>query len=150
MAYEFEPLFITLSTRNPDPNDFSVLCETDVPVTVIQNVKYPKGLGRIVADQVIASNYQFNQPWRKNPAERDALSYELGIDLEGVYDQYILEFVTIPAEAGGVSGFGYTQSQTFELSVFFPQGTGNAYESAITAFVASNAPAVVLEDIGSI
>jgi len=150
VAYEFEPLFITLSTRNPDPNDFSVLCETDVPVTVIQNVKYPKGLGRIVADQVIASNYQFNQPWRKNPAERDALSYELGIDLEGVYDQYILEFVTIPAEAGGVSGFGYTQSQTFELSVFFPQGTGNAYESAITAFVASNAPAVVLEDIGSI
>lgn len=150
VAYEFEPLFITLSTRNPDPNDFSVLCETDVPVTVVQNVKYPKGVGRIVADQVIASNYQFNQSWRKNPAERDALSYELGIDLEGVYDQYILEFVTIPEEAGGVSGFGVTQTQTFELSVFFPQGTGNTYESIISAFVAANAPAIVLEDIGTI
>jgi len=150
VAYEFEPLFIEFSTRNPDPNDYSVLCETDVPVTVVQNVKYPKGIGRVVADQVIASNYQFNQPWRKNPAERDALSYELGIDLYGVYDQYILEYVTIPAEAGGVSGFGVTQTQTFELSVFFPQGTGNTYESIITAFVAANAPSIVLEDIGTI
>lgn len=150
VAYEFEPLFITVSTRNPDPNNFAVLCETDVPVTLIQNVKYPRGLGRIVADQVIASNYQFNQPWRKNPAERDAFLYELGIDLQGTYDQYILEYVTIPAESGGVSGFGVTQSQTFELSVFFPQGTGNEYESIITAFVASQANPLVLEDIGQI
>jgi len=149
VAYEFEPLFITLSTRNPDPNDFSVLCETDVPVTVVQNVKYPKGVGRIVADQVIASNFQFNQPWRKNPAERDAFSYELGIDLEGVYDQYILEFDTHPDVNGG-SHFGTTQTQTFELSVFFPQGTGNDYESVITAFVASQSPSLVLEDIGTI
>lgn len=149
VAYEFEPLFISVSTRNPDPNNYSVLCETDVPVTVVQNVEYPKGIGRVVADQVIASNYQFNQPWRKNAAERDAFEYELGIDLQGVYDQYILTFETYPDEFGA-SHFGTTQLQRFELSVFFPQGTGNAYESAITAFLASNASPVVLEDIGSI
>lgn len=149
VAYEFEPLFISFSTRNPDPNDYTVLCETDVPVTVVQNVTYPKGLGRIVADQVIASNYQFNQPWRKNAAERDAFEYELNLDLNGVYDQYILEFVTHP-DTTGASHFGTTQTQTFELSVFFPQGTGAAFESVITAFVASQAPSIVLEDIGSI
>lgn len=140
VAYEFEPLFITVSTRNPDPNDYSVLCETDVPVTLVKNVEYPKGIGRVVADQVIASNFQFNQPWRKNPAERDALEYELGIDLQGVYDQYILEFQTFPAEATAVSGFGTSQVQTFELSVFFPVGTGSAFETVVSAFVASNSP----------
>jgi hypothetical protein len=140
VAYEFEPLFITISTRNPDPNDYSVLCETDVPVTLVKNVEYPKGIGRVVADQVIASNFQFNQPWRKNAAERDAFEYELGIDLQGVYDQYVLEFQTFPTEAAAVSGFGTSQVQTFELSVFFAVGTGAAFETVVSAFVASNSP----------
>jgi len=147
VAYEFEPLFITLSTRNPDPNNFAVLCETDVPVTVTQNVKYPKGIGRVVADQVIASNYAYNQPWRKNAAERDAFEYELGIDLYGYYDQYVLEFVTIPSDSGSVSGFGTTQHQTFEYSFFYPQGTGDAFETIVTAFIAANSDTVVLEQI---
>ena len=140
VAYEFEPLFITISTRNPDPNDYSVLCETDVPVTLVKNVEYPKGIGRVVADQVIASNFQYNQPWRKNAAERDAFEYELGIDLQGVYDQYVLEFQTFPTEAASVSGFGTSQVQTFELSVFFAVGTGAAFETVVSAFVASNSP----------
>ena len=140
VAYEFEPLFITVSTRNPDPNDYSVLCDTDVPVTLVKNVEYPKGVGRVVADQVIASNFQFNQPWRKDAAERDAFEYELGIDLQGVYDQYVLEFQTFPAEATAVSGFGTSQVQTFELSVFYPVGEGAAFESVVSAFVASNSP----------
>jgi len=140
VAYEFEPLFITISTRNPDPNDYSVLCETDVPVTLVKNVEYPKGIGRVVADQVIASNFQYNQPWRKNAAERDAFEYELGIDLQGVYDQYVLEFQTFPTEAAAVSGFGTSQVQTFELSVFFAVGTGTAFETVVSAFVASNSP----------
>lgn len=140
VAYEFEPLFITVSTRNPDPNDYSVLCETDVPVTLVKNVEYPKGIGRVDADQIIASNFQFNQHWRKDAAERDAFEYELGIDLQGVYDQYILEFQTFPAEATAVSGFGTSQVQTFELSVFFPVGTGAAFETVVSAFVASNSP----------
>ena len=101
VAYEYEPLFITLSTRNPDPNDYSVLCDTDVPVTVTQNVSYPVGVGRVVADHVIASNFQYNQPWRKNPAERDVFEYELGIDLQG----YLLkEDNFLNKEAGILTG----------------------------------------------
>lgn len=145
VAYEYEPLFITLSTRNPDPNNYQVLCENDVPVTVVQQVKYPFGLGRIVADQVIESNYNFNQPWRKNPAERDAFEYELGIDLNGYYDQYILEFETHP-DTFGASAFGTTQLQHFEHSFFFPEGTGADFETIVSAFLASNSE-VVLETI---
>jgi len=145
VAYEYEPLFITLSTRNPDPNDYSVLCDTDVPVTVTQNVSYPVGVGRVVADHVIASNFQYNQPWRKNPAERDAFEYELGIDLQGYYDEYVLEFTTDPDVNGG-SHFGTTQKQTFEHEFFYPEGTGSAFESVVSAFLAANSD-VVLEQI---
>ena len=143
VAYEFEPLFITVSTRNPDPNDYTVLCETDVPVTLVKNVTYPRGIGRVVADQVIASNFQFNQPWRKDAAERDAFEYELGIDLQGVYDQYILEFETYPTEASSISGFGTSRVQTFELSTFFAVGTGGAFETVVTAFVTANTPLIL-------
>jgi hypothetical protein len=141
VSYEYEPLFITISTRNPDPNDYSVLCEKDVPVTVVQNVTYPKGFGRIVADELIASNFAFNQPWRKNPAERDAFSYELGIDLQGYYDQYTLIFEVNPNESTAISGFGTSKVESFEFSFFFPQGEGVAFQTAINGWLASaNSP----------
>lgn len=145
VAYEFEPLFISVSTRNPDPNDYSVLCGSDVPVTVTQNVEYPFGLGRTVAAQVIETNYNFNQPWRKNPAERDALEYELGIDLNGYYDQYIIEYVTHP-DTFGASHFGTTQTQSMEASFYFNEGTGAAFESVVSAFLAGTTD-IVLEQI---
>jgi hypothetical protein len=138
VAYEFEPLFISFSTRNPDPNDYSVLCETDVPVTKVQNVVYPIGYGRVVADAVIASNYNFNQPWRKNPAERDAFEYELGIDLNGYYDTYILSYEVEPSESSAISGFGTSRVEAFEHAFYFPAGTGNDFETAINGFLAAN------------
>jgi len=141
VPYEFEPLFITLSTRNPDPNDYSVLCYPDVPHTIVSPVQYEFGYGRVVADQLIASNYAFNQPWRLNPAERDSMAYTLGIDLQGYYDEYILEVKTIPAEAQSISGFGSSPIETFEWHFFYPQGQGGAFAQAINGYLASaNSP----------
>ena len=137
VPYEYEPLFVNLSTRNPDPNDYSVLCNTDVPVTIIQNVQYAQGFGRIVADELIQSNYQFNQPWYKNPAERDAVAYQLGINLQGYYDAYTLEFNTQPGEYNGISGFGTSPIQHFEWTFYYPQGQGVAFAQAINGYIAS-------------
>lgn len=141
VPYEYEPLFIGVSTRNPDPNDFSVLCLEDVPVTVVQQVQYAKGAGRVVADQLIASNFAFNSQWRKNPAERDALAYELGIDLQGFYDQYVLEFTIEPDESAAISGFGTSRVEFFEWSFYYPQGEGVDFAQAINGYLASaNSP----------
>lgn len=147
-AYEFEPLFISVSTYDPDANDPSTLCTSDVPVTVVQNVKYPFGLGRQITDKLIETNFYFNKQWKKNPAERDAFGYELGVDLSagGYYDQYIIEFENTPAEAGSISGLGNVRTQEFEYSIFFPQGTGTAFETAISAFAINSG--VTLETIG--
>lgn len=145
VAYEYEPLFISISTGNPDPNDISDLCVSNVPVTVTQNVKYPIGFGRVVADKVIASNYNYNQPWRKNAAARDAFEYELGVDLNGYYDEYILDFVTTP-DTFGASHFGTTQVQSFSHEFYYPEGTGSSFETVVSAFLAANSD-VVLEQI---
>ena len=138
VSYEFEPLFLSFSTRNPNPNDYSVLCTADVPVTKVRGVQYAKGFGRVVADDVIASLYAFNKQWVKNPAERDALEYELGIDLNGYYDQYTLDFEVEPAGASSISGLGNSRVEYFETSFYFPQGTGGAFETAINAFLTAN------------
>jgi hypothetical protein len=139
--YEFEPLFITLSTRNPDPNDYSVLCYPNVPTTIVSPVQYEYGLGRVVANGVIESNYQFNQPWRRNPAERDSFAYQLGINLQGYYDEYVLEATYTPSEAQSMSGFGHSPIQKYEYHFFFPQGEGVAFATAINGYLASaNSP----------
>ena len=137
VPFEFEPLFITVSTRNPDPNDYSVLCYPDVPTTLVSAVQYPFGYGRVVADAVIASNFSFNQPWRLNPAERDALSYTLGVDLQGYYDEYVLEVGYVPHESSSVSGFGKSQLEVFEWHFFYPQGEGVTFAQAINGYLAS-------------
>lgn len=137
VPYEYEPLFVNLSTRNPDPNNYAVLCETDVPVTIVQNVQYAMGWGQIVADELIRSNYQFNEFWYKNPAERDAMSYQLGINLQGYYDQYTLEFNIRPDEYNGISGFGTSPVQHFEWTFYYPQGQGTAFAQAINGYLAS-------------
>jgi hypothetical protein len=137
-AYEFEPLFIQVSTFNNDANDFKSLCEETVPVTVVQNVKYPIGFGRQITDRVIESNFYFNKRWAKDPAERDAFNYQLGIDLNGYYDQYILEYEIVPAEASSISGLGNSRTQAFELSVFYKEGTGGTFENTISAFAVNS------------
>lgn len=131
-------MFIQVSTFNNDANDFSSLCEETVPVTVVQNVKYPFGFGRQITDRVIESNFYFNKRWAKNPAERDAFGYQLGIDLNGYYDQYILEYEIVPAEASSISGLGNSRTQAFELSVFYSEGTGGDFENVISAFAANS------------
>jgi len=138
VSYEYEPLFIFVSTRNPDPNDYSVLCEADVPVTKVQGVVYPQGLGAKFFQEILRSNYNFNHFWKKNPAERDAFSYELGVNLYQYYDEYILDYVTLPVESEAISGLGNSRVQAFEYHYFFPQGEGVEFENGISAFVTKN------------
>ena len=136
VSYEVEPLFITVSTKNPSDLDPSSLCQDLPAVTVIQNVKYQSGLGAsIVGDRVKASNFYFNRPWKNDPAERDAMHYELGVDLKGYYDEYILTYRTSLPGASGFSGFGSSQFQEFELHVYYPEGMGSDFVTAINSFV---------------
>ena len=138
VSRQYEPLFISFSTRNPDPNNTSLICATDVPVGITKNVTYPRGFGWDIANKVMHTMYEFNKGWHRSAVERDALGIELGVDLTGYYDEYVLTYEDIPTEAHAISGFGVSQVQTFEITVAFPSGGGAAFENAINAFVTRN------------
>jgi hypothetical protein len=136
VSYEVEPLFISISSKNPNDRDYSELCHSDFPVTVVQGVKYAAGFGSsVVSERVKQSNFYFNRPWKGDPAERDAMGYELGVDLQGYYDEYVLVFTAPMPEGNTMSQFGRTQLEQYEYHIYFPEGGGSEFETAINAFV---------------
>jgi len=139
VSAEIEPLFIYVSTTNPDFRDYSTLCNEDeiFPVTLIQNAQYRQGWGSVVAEQVKLSRAYFNEPWFTDPATRDAVGYELGVDLQGYYDQYTLKWKTPIAGAGGVSGFGFSQFEEYEWTIYTAQGEGTQFANALNSWLIS-------------
>lgn len=141
VSYEVEPLFLEISTINPNTLDYSTLCdnlEQQIPVTKIQNVKYAIGFGSsVLSERVKLSNFYYNRPWLTDPAERNAIAYELGVDLQGYYDEYILTYAVDMVDGLNFSGFGSSQKELHEEHIFFPAGQGADFVTAINSFVAS-------------
>jgi hypothetical protein len=136
VSYEVEPLFINVSSKNPEDIDYSELCIPDFPVTIVQGVKYAKGYGSsVLSERVKLSNFYFNRHWSTDPAERDAMGYELGIDLQGYYDEYSLTYLVEMPDATMASGFGQSQYQEFCSTFYFPAGQGTEFVQAINSFV---------------
>lgn len=146
VSYEVEPLFIYVSTNNPDFRDFSTLCDDaeQFPVTIVQGVKYRAGYGSLIADQVKQSNFYFNQPWYNDPAVRDAIGYELRTDLQGYYDQVTLVWRSPIASSSNFSGFGLSQFEEYEFTVYTPEGTSGTLVTALNSWLSStgNQPVV--------
>lgn len=136
VSYEVEPLFINVSSKNPSDIDYSELCIPDFPVTVVQGVKYARGFGSsVLSERIKLSNFYFNRHWSTDAAERDAMGYELGVDLQGYYDEYSISFVAEMEDAGTASGFGRTQYEEYVVTVYFPSGQGTDFVNAINSFV---------------
>lgn len=136
VSYEYEPLFIQLSSRNPDEFDYSQLCDEDLPVTILQTAQYAQGYGSATVSEAFKlSRFYFGDPWRTDPATRDAYGYELNVDLQGYYDEYILVYKTPETEASSMGGFGSTQFKEYELHFWFPAGGGIDFVNAINSYI---------------
>lgn len=139
VSYEVEPIFLYVSSNNPDFRDYSTLCadlET-FPVTLLQTAKYAQGFGSFVADQVKQSRFYFNDPWYHEPVVRDAFGYQLGVNLQGYYDQVILEFKGLREGATDVSGSGLSQFDYYEWSFYLPAGSSAPFIQALNAWLVS-------------
>jgi len=135
VPYESDPLFIEVSERNPDLNDFSSLCFDTWPVTLLQEVKYTSGNGRFVATLERLSREYFNDYWAPDPAERDMLLYHFFTDLDQYYDEYILTWDWRTPEGS----FARHKKENFEWHFFFPETTGTQFATAINSFLSSSA-----------
>lgn len=131
--YEIDGVHIEVSQHNPDWH--GDMCETDWPVTVLQEFEYPVGNGRYVARQELHSRMYslkyYNDSW--HIPERDAEGADIVTDLNKYYDQYELEFEFTYS----VLGWSEKYTDSYQVSFFFPTGQGKTFEAAMNTYLAS-------------
>ena len=134
VPYESDPLFIEISERNPDINDYTQLCIAPWPVTLVQEVKYPSGNGRFVAEFERLSRAYSNDPWNGDPAERWMKVYSFFTELDQYYDEYVLNFMEDSLDGN----FARIKTQKYEWHFFFPETTGGQFQAAINSYLQSS------------
>lgn len=131
--YDAEPIFIELSQHSQDYNDQPTICAGDWPVTEIQPVTLPIGVGSQVREQeAFFKGYErkYRDP---NPIVRQYQDSLLQTDPLKYYDQYTLEFSFNYHEFW----FSEVYTDIYRAEIYFPEGTGGAFQTAINAYVAS-------------
>lgn len=131
--YDAEPIFIEVSQHSQDYNDKPTICSDEWPVTEIQAVKLPIGVGSYVREQE-----EFFKGYRRkyrdlNPIVREQQDSILQTDPNKYYDQYTIEFEFSYHE----HWFSEKYTDTYRLEIYVPEGTGKQIEAVINAYVAS-------------
>lgn len=131
--YDAEPIFIEVSQHSQDYNDQPTICAGDWPVTEIQPVTLPIGVGSQVREQE-AFFKGYERKYRdENPIVRQYQDSLLQTDPLKYYDQYTLEFNFDYHEFW----FSEKFTDSYRVEVYFPEGTGGAFQTAINSYVAS-------------
>lgn len=131
--YDAEPVFVEVSQHSQDYNDKPTICASEWPVTEIQGVQLPIGVGSQVRE-LEAFFKGYRREYRDlNPIVREAQNSILQTDPNQFYDQYTLEFEF------DFHQFWFSEkfTDTYRLEVYFPEGKGKEFEAAINSYVSS-------------
>lgn len=131
-SYENDVVHVQVSNYNPDFN--AEPCESEWVFKKIRGVIYPRGNGDYVRRLEEMSKMYDHRYRSTTPALRNIEGYSFQADANKYYDEYVLEFDTKFFTAGGWSE-QYTQS--FSLSIFVPEGTGQALENTLNSYISS-------------
>lgn len=129
--YEADTIHLEVSEWNHDYN--ASPCEDRWPVTPLQDVKYPQGVGDSVFEQERKSLSYFLKERSQDPAVREAEGYLQFTDLNQFYDEYTLEFEF----KYKVLGWSDTYTDSYHLVVYFPEGKGKQFENAVLTYIES-------------
>lgn len=129
--YEADTVHIQVSEYNEDYN--ASPCENRWPVTEIQSVVYPQGVGARVRDEEVKSFGYFLKDYSLDPAVREAEGYVYFADPFAYYDEYTLHYEFTYK----VLGWSQTYTDSYQQVVYFPEGKGTAYETAVIAYLNS-------------
>jgi hypothetical protein len=131
--YEAETIHIQVSSFNPDYNAHPD--EATWAVKQIQAYQHPSGFGAQVRKLEKESKSYDLRERSFDPVVREIEGYSFAADPNKYYDEYVLSF-DFGYEVGGWSD-KYTDS--YRLYVYFPEGQGKNFESAINAYISSAA-----------
>lgn len=131
--YDAEPIFIEVSQHDQDYNGKPTICAGDWAVTEIQPVQLPIGVGSQVREQEIFFKGYERKYWDPNPIVRQYQDSIVQADPLIYYDQYTLEFSFSYHEFW----FGEKYTDHYRVEVYFPEGTGGQFQTAINSYVSS-------------
>lgn len=131
--YDAEPVFIEISEHDQNYNDAPTTCAGDWPVTEIQPVQLPIGVGSQVREQEAFFKGYERKYQDTNPIVRQYQDALLQTDPHQYYDNYTLEFEFDYHEFW----FSEKYTDTYRVEVYFPQGTGKAFQTAINGYIVS-------------
>lgn len=131
--YESDTVHIQISEGDEDYNGVPEFKYNRWPVTELQNVKYPQGVGAYVREQEIKSLGYFLRERSQDPAVRDAEGYRIFTDENALYDEYTLHFDF----SYKVLGWSQTYTDSYQHVVYFKTGAGKAFENAILTYISS-------------
>ena len=130
--YENDIVHIQASNYNPDFN--ADPCEGQWVVKQIRQVQFPQGHGQYV-QHLEKESKQYDQRFRSwDPVVREVQGYSLQADPNKFYDEYVLEFGHRWKTSGG---WAEVYEDSYHLSFFVPEGTGNSIETALNSYVTS-------------
>lgn len=129
--YEADTIHIQVSEYNADYN--ASPCENRWPITELQNVKYPQGVGARVRDDEKRSLSYFLEERSVDPAVREAEGYVLQTDPLAYYDQFTIEFDF----SYKVGGWAQTYTDGYHWVIYVPEGSGAALQQALITYAES-------------
>lgn len=129
--YEADTIHIEVSEYNADYNGSP--CESRWPITDLQSVIYPVGVGSYVREQEKKSLSYFLLERSADPAVREAEGFRFVTDPSLYYDELTLEF-DFKYKVLGWSG-AYTDS--YHLVVYYPEGSGTTLQRALITYAES-------------
>jgi hypothetical protein len=131
--YEADGVHLEIGVGNEDYNGNP--CQTFFPITKVQDLIYPTGVGAAVREQEKKSLSYFLKERSIDPAVREAEGYTLRTDVTKTYTEYTLEFDFHYK----VLGWSQTYTDSYHVVVFLEQGSAaaTAFETAITGYATS-------------
>lgn len=129
--YEADTIHIQVSEYNADYN--ASPCENRWPVTELQSVKYPVGVGAYVRDQERKSLSYFLEERSQDPAVREAEGYALQTNPQLFYDEFTVEYDFTYK----VGGWSQTYTDSYHQVIYVPEASGAALQQALVTYAQS-------------
>jgi hypothetical protein len=129
--YEADTIHLQVSEYNADYNGSP--CEDRWPVTELQSVKYPVGVGAYVRDQERKSLSYFLEERSQDPAVREAEGYKLQTNPDLFYDEFTVEYDF----SYKVGGWSQTYTDSYHQVIYVPEGSGNTLQQVLVTYAES-------------
>lgn len=131
--YEADVVHLQIGIGNEDYNGSP--CQTFFPITKVQDLIYPTGVGAAVREQEKKSLSYFLRERSVDPAVREAEFFTLNTDVTQRYIQYDIQFEFHYK----VLGWSQHYEDSYIVTVFLVNGSAlaTAFETAITGYATS-------------